>query len=603
MGWSPRVKRSVRRPLAVRHRIVRLFHKAGGAARVLPQALTSGDMERIAVAVGGLQVRQIAVIVARRPAAAGRAFMRRYPGAQVHVLDVRPDGMRWPTRRRVTTHRTATLLAIHETLSTLPSVQILIENASEKAIKTGSLRHLLFHVVDGGVYVVCGIGTLRNRALQRGRGLNVSQALNRILEVKDDPELVEHRRLPTDELARADAIDSVTRDGHLIIVRKAGTHALKLRDREAEPVLLARHGPGWGRRIDTREPLTFHSRGRAHANRLEDSFRTEMQVPRMYLREFRDVVCAPRALVVQDNVILPVSFHHGMRRRLLQRSLVLRLADSHFAVLDDSMARAQWLPGVYYHLDSEFPGHFGHFMTEDIAKLWGWSTARAAHPELKILLSTDELDGEPATVQRAVLAAWGIPASDVVCIDQPARVDLLVGATQMFYNGTYVHPEMEQIWRRLREQLRSPHGQRAPTPKRIFVTRAPDGVRTCRNGAEVEGMFVEHGFEIARPEQLTIRQQVDLFAEAEFVAGFGGSGMFSSVYSTIPGRRIVIASDEYLARNEWTISALNGDEYHHFFGDAEIRRDNPIHPRWAFQSAFSFDFRRDGAALRALLRD
>jgi capsular polysaccharide biosynthesis protein len=128
-------------------------------------------------------------------------------------------------------------------------------------------------------------------------------------------------------------------------------------------------------------------------------------------------------------------------------------------------------------------------------------------------------------------------------------------------------------------------------------------VRPCRNGAELERVFVEHGFEIVCPEELTMRQQVDLFAGADFVAGYGGAGMFNTVYSTHPGRRIVISSDEYLARNEWTISALNGDDYHHFFGEAEVRRDNPIHPKWAFHSAYSFDFRRDGAALRALLRD
>ncbi|MGH8164716.1 MAG: hypothetical protein ACREP1_10315, partial [Rhodanobacteraceae bacterium] len=58
------------------------------------------------------------------------------------------------------------------------------------------------------------------------------------------------------------------------------------------------------------------------------------------------------------------------------------------------------------------------------------------------------------------------------------------------------------------------------------------------------------------PARITLSLWIAVLAVALalVIAGFGGPGMFSSVYSTHPGRRIVIASNEYLARNEWTIS-------------------------------------------------
>jgi capsular polysaccharide biosynthesis protein len=241
-------------------------------------------------------------------------------------------------------------------------------------------------------------------------------------------------------------------------------------------------------------------------------------------------------------------------------------------------------------------------MTEDIAKLWGWETARAAHPDLKLLVSTLEPGGRPTTVQRTLIEAWGIAPEDVVCIDRPVRVDLLVGATQMFYNGIYVHPEMREIWSRLGEALR-PRAAGPGGSRRIFVTRPPDSLRPCRNGAEVEALFVEHGFDIVRPELLSIPEQVDRFAAAEVVAGFGGSGMFNGIYTTGPARWIVITSDRYLARNEWAIAAAKGDEYHHFFGEAELKPGDTAQGWRVFQSPFAFDFARDGDALRALLRD
>jgi capsular polysaccharide biosynthesis protein len=170
----------------------------------------------------------------------------------------------------------------------------------------------------------------------------------------------------------------------------------------------------------------------------------------------------------------------------------------------------------------------------------------------------------------------------------------------MFYNGIYVHPELLDIWARLREALRTPAAQRTPQPPRIFVTRPPNTIRACRNAADVESLFAEHGFAIVRPELLSIPEQVDLFAQAEFVAGFGGSGMFSALYAERPGRRIVISSDHYKARNEWAIAAAKGDDYHHFFGEPEVAPGTAEGWR-VFHSPFTFDFARDGDALRRLI--
>jgi capsular polysaccharide biosynthesis protein len=119
----------------------------------------------------------------------------------------------------------------------------------------------------------------------------------------------------------------------------------------------------------------------------------------------------------------------------------------------------------------------------------------------------------------------------------------------------------------------------------------------------VEALFAEHGFDIVRPEQLTIREQVDRFAAAEVIAGYGGSGMFNAIYTERPVRWIVISSDRYLARNEWAIAAAKGDEYHHFFGESELRPGEGVEGWRVFQSPFTFDLARDGDALRALLRD
>jgi capsular polysaccharide biosynthesis protein len=594
-----RTRITTRAVAAARRRVRRPSLAELGAELRLPRAWTGTDhLDRIEALIDESSLQVIVVIVDDRPAEVGTLFSRRYRRAQVHVLDASGRLLRaHRPRRRVHVHRANDLTAMHSALVPVAAKQVIVENGTgTKTSRTAVLKELMYHLDDGGLYVVDPFGAA-------DKGQDVRDVLAKLVEARDDPDAAKAAGTHPDDLVRARIVGTVTDDGELVALRTSGHLAMKTRDSEVEAALPARRGPGWGRRLDQRRAQTFVARGTLHANERLDSFKVRMKVPELYVREYRDVICAPRSVVVADDLILPISFHHGRRVRLEQASEYLSHASRSFARLADPVRDPVRLPGVYYHLDSEFPWHFGHFMTEDISKLWGWSAAKQAHPDLKVLLSMRNPGDGPKAHQLTLLEAWGVAADDIVCIDAPVQVDLLIGASQMFYNGQYVHPELATIWDRLRDALRTPEPDREPTPRRIFVLRPPRGARPCRNGAEVEQLFREHGFEFVRPEQLPIQRQVDLFADAEVVAGYGGSGLFNTVYADRPGRRIVIASTEYRARNEWTIAALKGDEYHHFFCPAEH-----THPegRWdtrAFHSAFRFDFERDGAALEALLRD
>jgi capsular polysaccharide biosynthesis protein len=594
----------------VKRRLVELQYRVGrhslaeiAAGLELPEPWTAGPwLSSVESVVDDSALRTIVVITANCPAKVGRLFALRYRGAAVHVLDAARHLRQGPTSThpRVRVHRTPELPAMHRALVPLPSVQVIVEGiAGGHAQRTARFRELMYHLEDGGQYVVAPDSSPGDADTTA----DVREVVAELIAAKHDPRLAERTDLHPDDRVRLTAVGSVSNDGEFLAVRRVGRQVLKLHDDEAEAAMRSRRGEAWGRRLDSRPPMTFTARGTLHANEQPDSFKTVMPVPELTLREYNDVVCAPRSVVVQDDLVLPISFHHGQRVRLEQASEYLAHGSRSFATLDESARQPPHLPGTYYHLDSEFPWHFGHFVTEDISKLWGYDTARTLYPDLKVLLSMRHPGEGPKPHQLALLNAWGVPADAVVCIDAPVRVDRLIGAGQMFYNGLYVHPELSAIWDRLRDALRAGASPRRPTARRLFVLRPPNGARPCRNSEAVERVFAEHGFELIRPEQLSIADQVELFDGAEVVAGYGGSGLFNTIYANHPGRRIVIASTEYRARNEWTIAALRGDDYHHFFCPAEI-----THPkgRWesrAFHSAFSFDFDRDGDTLRELLRD
>jgi len=187
-----------------------------------------------------------------------------------------------------------------------------------------------------------------------------------------------------------------------------------------------------------------------------------------------------------------------------------------------------------------------------------------------------------------------------VWIDRPVTVTDLVGCTPMWHNAPpfYVHPAIVQTWDRLRAGLIGTGP--VSGDRRIFVTRRA-GKRRCRNAGQVERLFVAHGFTIVAPEELSLADQVSVFAAARVVAGFGGAGMFNLAYARSVETVIVLDQWAYQARNEHLFATVHGANLHCFW--SRPQRDHPpggySYP--AHQSRWRFDFDRNGPQLRTLL--
>ncbi len=567
-------------------------------------------IEQAIEAFGRSGLRDLVIVNPGKPVKTGNVYSQRYPDARIHVLAFTSLAADAHSRARsnVVLRTCRGIDGAHDYLTTVSPPQVLIDSCTFPEQKTKALLELLFHVADGGLYVI--EPRERSRTTPPGAPVETaSEALARLREIKTSP--AARKRASSHDVARADAIGEVDTDRGVTSIRKHGRHLLKLRDAAADRVLEARHGSGWGQTLERLPAQDFRSAATVWANGPVDTFTTEMMVPELYVREYCDVVCAPRQLAIQDDIVLPISFHHRLHKPIWSRALTQRDASQWMVTVDDSIAAAARLPGAFYHLDSEYPWHFGHFMTEDIARLWGWRLAKRRYPELKALISTWNPDTRspgtgPTRHQLTVFDAYGIAAQDIVCIDTPVRVDLLVGASQMLYNprhARYVHPGLVEVWDDLRDALRTPASTLPERPRKLFVSRGGDLNRSCRNADDVEKLFESNGFTIVRPEQFDIPGQVDLFAGADVVAGFGGSAMFNMIYCENPGKRIIIAPTGYGARNEYLISSLRGDDYYHFFCPPDISHPPGGWSRDAFFSSFEFDFASDGDALQRVLNE
>ncbi|MDQ3176817.1 MAG: glycosyltransferase family 61 protein [Actinomycetota bacterium] len=546
--------------------------------------------------------RRVVVVVRKWPGRVAKIVATHFPASEIRLLA--PRRLDRSAQQRVPSQVLVDVAGSNDDMLARiverPSPRLIIDTRSGAAFDgVKRFRELTFALADGGSYLAIHGGAAQHDD-------SVAAEVTRLTSLSGNA------RTPQEWLDRRlqESISAMSRAGAAVLVNKTGSHHFNLGEKMATPLLTERYGTSWGRELMVRPAETLRSSitVTVNENALEKRFPKELHVPPLYLREYVDVLCAPRQLVVSGAFVVPASFHHPSMTR--PRNHTLTSSGKRFATIDFDVNDAQPLPGTYFHLDSEYPHLFGHMFTEDIARLWGWDIAKGQHPQLQLLLSAHEdTPGRPPRFKVEALGAYGIDESDIVCIDRPVRVERLVTASQQFHNGKviYASERLSETWDRLRDGLRTDSG---PRFDKFFVARR-GFKRSCRNADRVEATFVEHGFEIVQPETLALGEQAELFATASVIGGYAGSGMINMIHCERPGTRIVIASESYQARDLFVISAVKGDDYHHFScptrhpdqPDPAARPSHPSRPRsrQGLYYDYEFDFQRDGDALQTLL--
>lgn len=471
----------------------------------------------------------------------------------------------------------------------------LILDATERPEARGSLfTDVFFHLRPGGAYValdhIAQKRSLEGPARRGGLSATIRQA--RALPP------IGRRRARADAEALGRAIAHTVRDGgHLVVT--SHTHALvKLREAEMNEVLeLRRESPD--RVLATVPAATFDSRCRlteSTAQRLRTA-QPRISAPEMSLREYHDVLCAPGQVAVQGNLLLPDTYRHNERPRLGNR--FTQELGRRFATLPGHEEDVERLPGTYFFLDSEFRGHFGHAMTEQLSRMWALPLARQAAPDLKAIFAVNTGWVEIQSFEFSLWGAAGFAPEDLVLRQGPTRVERLLAATPMLSMPQYIHPDIAETWDRIGRVLVADAPEREYA-RRIFISRRLTK-RACLNTDEVELMFAAAGFEIVYPEDHPMGEQVAMFQHAEVIGGFAGSGLFNMCFASEKKIVIMLAHSDYNANNEYLMASVRGHDIVRVVSEPEPPAPSDQGKVNAFQSPFRLDLDQEGLFLRDVL--
>jgi capsular polysaccharide biosynthesis protein len=390
----------------------------------------------------------------------------------------------------------------------------------------------------------------------------------------------------------------------LVVVTQRYRHYLRLRETDVPDVLVSREPDLTVDELAVLPEGDFSARTTVHHHGEEPTVAPMHSVihhPRLVTRHYcGPVAMSGRTLMWSGSTVLPDSFRWHLAKHLANPYLEDPAGE--FVRLKRRHVPERSLEGDFYQLESAYPSHFGHVLTEVVSRMWGWDEAKRRMPGLKLLFHPRS-DFDPR-VERAVFSAFGISDDDVVRVEGPVEVGSVASATPMWHNAEphYVHPDLAEVWERIGAGL-STHESAIETSPRIFISRSDataNNDRICRNVKEVERRFAARGFTILYPERHPLPDQARLFREARVVAGFGGSALFNVMHTRRLEALVVLNHSGYFARNEHLFAAIKGGESHYFWSPPDLRPENPMSME-ALRANWEFDVPGLGDDLDRLL--
>ena len=131
-----------------------------------------------------------------------------------------------------------------------------------------------------------------------------------------------------------------------------------------------------------------------------------------------------------------------------------------------------------------------------------------------------------ATMYRETISLCCDRAEIVPVSSAPTRVEsarLITGVSKL---NAYFSPVVRDMAKSIANAAGPSEGGR-----KLFVSRSPEHGRGLANAQDTERFFQDRGFLTLEPSQLSIREQVSLFAAAEEICGIMGAGMSNSIFA------------------------------------------------------------------------
>lgn len=183
-------------------------------------------------------------------------------------------------------------------------------------------------------------------------------------------------------------------------------------------------------------------------------------------------------------------------------------------------------------------GGYYHDVIEHIGVL---SIAEGLGFDRTLPLVVNEFPAPHMTELLCLLGYSGVPLIQIGR-NAPARFDRLLVTTRLAAGGRWFDPMLARWYRK---RLVEPLGTLPFARRKLYLSRAGTARRRLANEPAVFAALEPLGFELVRPETLSVREQINLFAQASHIVGLSGAAFANMVFAP-PGARVVVLQNQQL---------------------------------------------------------
>lgn len=191
--------------------------------------------------------------------------------------------------------------------------------------------------------------------------------------------------------------------------------------------------------------------------------------------------------------------------------------------------------------------HFGHMLLETPSRHWP-DVIEGLKDEYRkmqfVAVSTHSLNASYEHWPRYLkdfLNALEVNFEDIKIVSKPAIIrSLFIPSRITVHAHQGVNHLYFDVMRRASANLAKNAQCEKGLPKKVYLTRSGSNVsnRSVQNEYLIENEFLSRGFEIIRPEELSLEQQAILINEATEIAGISGSQLHLSMFRSHPGLKV-----------------------------------------------------------------
>lgn len=259
--------------------------------------------------------------------------------------------------------------------------------------------------------------------------------------------------------------------------------------------------------------------------------------------------CCP---VTADRRVLLTAFRDGARILGLEPNADL---ESFVGRIENGGTDARALSGDVMPLVGRLDTNYFHWLTESCAQIEGLEIYQRETGRSPTVLIRG---GGPAYLRES-LELLGVSSGQIAAWEETTPPTAVNGLVVGSIPGNRVACAPRSL-RWLRERFLAGARVSAQGGRKLYIRRRVGGWRSAVNDEELSNLLAGRGFEVVRPEGMSLADQVRMFAQADVIIGMHGAGLANILFA--PRATLIELTGAYGGGEYYSMSTCLGNPYH-----------------------------------------